>query len=476
MKSFNLRVVVQLSYATVLSSILVGCSLAPVYERPDLPVSKTWPDQRLANERNSPDVTASEIDWKEFFIDQNLSQVIQIALNNNRDLRVAALNIDRARALYGVQGADRLPSVGVGTSGARQRTPADLNDKGFSDVTSTYSAGIGITSFELDFFGRIKNLSQAALERYIATDEARRSAQIALISEVAMRYQALAADHRLWQLANNTLSTRLDSHARQQSLLEQGASSELDLRQSESLLEAARVALAQQTRQRAVDQNALRLLVGATIDPSLLPSGMSDALPAMLADIPVGLPSDLISTRPDIRQHEAILRSENASIGAARAAFFPRISLTGSLGTSSSELSGLFEAGSRSWSFLPQVSLPIFDVGRNRANLNVAKADRDIAIAEYEKSIQIAFREVADALAGTDTLKEELRASTAQERAERVRYVLSKQRYESGYASYLEFLDAQRSLFAIQQKTIVTELAEMQNKIGLYKALGGGWK
>lgn len=476
MSQSNLRSVVRLSYVAIVASFLTGCSLAPVYERPSIPVSTTWPENLSGNGKTSTEIVASDIGWADFFIDPKLRQVIQIALDNNRDLRVAALNIERARALYRIQRADQLPTFGASASGARQRTPADLNDKGFSDVTSSYSAGIGVTSFELDFFGRVKNLSQAALERYVATDEARQTAQIALIAEVAMRYQAVAANNRLWQLASNTVDTRVESYSRQQALLEQGASSEYDLRQSESLLEAARVALAQQTRQRAVDQNALTLLVGRSVDSSLLPNAADIILPTILAKIPAGLPSDLLSSRPDIRQREALLRSENASIGAARAAFFPRISLTGSLGTSSSELSGLFDSGSRAWSFLPQISVPIFDAGRNRANLNVAKADRDIAIAEYEKSIQIAFREVADALAGTDTLKEELRASIAQEKAEQIRYVLSKQRYESGYASYLEFLDAQRALFSVQQRKIVTELAEVQNRIGLYKALGGGLK
>ncbi len=474
MNSPTLQRAIRLASAATIVAILSGCSLAPTYQRPEPPVPATYPD--IGSRIDTfPNQRITDLNWQSFVLDQKLQQVIQQALNNNRDLRIAILNIDRARALYRVQSAERLPTVAIGASGNRQRTPADLNTTGASDIGSVYSAGVGITAFELDFFGRVKNLSQSALERYLATEEARRSAHIALIAEVAMRYQAVSADQQLVQLASRTLDSRNDSHARQQNLFELGAISEYDLRQSESLLEAARVSLAQQTRQLAIDNNALTLLVGSAIDTSLLPDSSASAEQIMLADVPVGLPSDLLTSRPDIRQREAILRAENANIGVARAAFFPRITLTGSLGTASAELSGLFDSGSRVWSFLPQLSLPIFDAGRNRAGLTVATANRDIAIAEYEKAIQLAFREVADALAGVDTYKMELSASKAQERAEQTRFTLAQQRYDSGYASYLELLDAQRALFAVQQRSIITEYAARQNRIALYKALGGGW-
>jgi len=321
----------------------------------------------------------------------------------------------------------------------------------------------------------VRNMSQAAYDRYAATEEAQRTAQISLIAEVASVYEAILADERLLALSQQTLASRQDSHQRQMQLREQGASSEYDLRQSESLLQAARVAVAQATRQRALDENALTVLSGRTLPAHLLPAQGAAWDSKAMAELPAGLPSELLAARPDIRRQEALLRAANANIGVARAAFFPRITLTGAFGSTSNELSGLFDSGSRSWSFLPQISLPIFDGGRNRANLNVAKADKDIAIAQYDKTIQVAFREVADALAGRATLSDELGAVRAQESAEQVRYELARQRYEGGQSSYLEYLDAQRSLFSAQQQTIRTSLAELQNRIGLYKALGGGW-
>jgi multidrug efflux system outer membrane protein len=419
---------------------------------------------------------AHDIAWQDFFQDDKLKQVIAIALEHNRDLRVATLNIERARALYQVQSASQLPTLNAGLSGARQRVPDQVAPGGKGGVTSAYTAGVGVTAFELDLFGSVRNMSAAELERYAATEEAQRAAQISLVAEVASVYEAVLADERLLALSQQTLSSRSESHQRQIQLREQGASSEYDLRQSESLLQAAKVALAQATRQRALDENALTVLTGRSLPAGLLPSHGAEWDSQIMADLPAGLPSELLAARPDIRAQEALLRAANANIGVARAAFFPRITLTGALGSSSNELSGLFDSGSRAWSFLPQITLPIFDAGRNRANLNVAKADKDIAIAQYDKTIQVAFREVADALAGRATLGDELRAVQAQEQAEQVRYKLAKLRYEGGESSYLEYLDAQRALFGAQQQSIRTSLAELQNRIGLYKALGGGWQ
>jgi multidrug efflux system outer membrane protein len=455
--------------------LLSACSLAPTYERPALPVAATYPAALASGGTEAGQQAAHDIRWQDFFQDQRLKQAIGLALEHNRDLRVAVLNIERARSLYQVQAADRLPTVNAGLSGARQRVPDQLAPGGQGGVSSSYSAGVGVTAFELDLFGRVRNLSAAALERYLSTEDAQRATQISLVAEVATVYEAVLADDRLLALSRQTLASRTESHERQIQLREQGASSEYDLRQSESLLEAARVALAQNRRQRALDENALTVLVGRTLPPELLPADGAGWDSRIMADLPAGLPSDLLAARPDIRRQEALLRAANADIGVARAAFFPRITLTGAFGSSSSELSGLFESGTRSWSFLPQISVPIFDGGRNRANLGVAKADRDIAVAQYDKTIQAAFREVADALAGRATLGEELRAVRAQENAEQVRYDLARQRYDSGQSSYLEVLDAQRSLFSAQQQTIRTGLAELQNRIGLYKALGGGW-
>ncbi|MYM23846.1 efflux transporter outer membrane subunit [Duganella sp. FT135W] len=454
--------------------LLSACSLAPVYERPASPVAADWP-AAVAPAVQAGDTAAHEIRWQDFFQDQRLKQTIGLALEHNRDLRVAILNIERARSLYQVQAADRLPTLNAGLSGARQRVPDLVAPGGHGGVSSSYTAGVGVTAFELDLFGRVRNLSEAALDRYAATEEARRAAQISLVAEVATVYEAVLADNRLLELSQQTLASRTESHQRQLQMREQGASSEFDLRQSESLLEAAKIALAQTTRQRALDENALTVLVGRNLPAELLPAPGTHWDSKVMNELPAGLPSGLLAARPDIRRQEALLRAANANIGVARAAFFPRISLTGAFGSSSNELSGLFDSGSRAWSFLPQISLPLFDGGRNQANLGAVKADRDIAVAQYDKTIQVAFREVADALAGRATLGEELRAVQAQEAAEQVRYNLARQRYDGGQSSYLEYLDAQRSLFAVQQQTIRTSLAERQNRIGLYKALGGGW-
>lgn len=452
--------------------ILSACSLAPTYERPALPVATAYPAAAASDTNIS---AAHDIRWQDFFQDEKLKQLIAITLDHNRDLRIATLNIERARALYQVQSADRLPTLNAGLSGARQRVPDQVAPGGNGGISSSYTAGVGVTAFELDLFGRVRNLSKAALERFAATEEAQRAVQISLVAEAAMLYEAVLADERLLALSRQTLASRSESHQRQIQLRDQGASSEFDLRQSESLLEAAKVALAQATRQRALDENALTVLAGRTLPAELLPTAGAIWDSNVMADLPAGLPSELIAARPDIRSQEALLRASNANIGVARAAFFPRITLTGAFGSSSNELSGLFDAGTRSWSFMPQVSLPIFDGGRNQANLNLAKTDKDIAIAQYEKTIQVAFREVADALAGRATLADELRAVRAQESAEQARYELARLRYEGGQSSYLEYLDAQRSLFGAQQQTIRTSLAELQNRIGLYKALGGGW-
>jgi multidrug efflux system outer membrane protein len=461
--------------ALMFLSALSGCSLAPVYQRPALPVPDTWPEAIPAMD-DSLFAGRANLPWEDFFQDPQLRRVIQLALDNNRDLRVAVLNIQKASALYGISTAERLPNLVGDASGGRQRIPGDLSPNGQEKVSNLYGAGLGLTAFELDFFGRVRSLSESALERYMATEEAGRSAQIILLAKVASTYEAVIAGKRLEDLGRRTLDSRRDSYARQGQLKEQGASSEYDLRQSQTLLEAATATLAQQTRQRLQDENALALLVGVRLDESLFPRLDPSAARTVVGDVPAGLPSDLLEARPDIRQREALLRAMNANIGAARAAFFPRIVLTGSLGTSSTELSGLFSSGSQAWGFMPHLSLPIFDGGRNRANLDAAEADRDIAVAEYEKSIQNAFREVADALAGRVTLSQELDAVQAREQAERVRLDLSKQRYELGYSSYLEYLDAQRDLFQVQQQLVFTGLAQLQNRIFLYKALGGGWQ
>lgn len=469
-------------------ALLAGCSMIPKYERPAAPIAAEWPASSWMAESaqapagtgpaaaTAPAVPAADIEWQSFFSDLKLRQLIEAALRNNRDLRIAVLNIEQARAQFQIRRADQFPTVNAGLSGSRQ-PKADGN--GDSSITSTYSAGLLVTSYELDFFGRVASLKEAALAQYLATEEGRKTTQISLIAAVANTYLSLLADEELLRITQQTLATREESFKLSKLRFDNGVTSELDFRQAESLTEAARVSLAQLVRQRALDQNALTLLLGQPLTGDLavaLPAGKGLADAPIMVDVPAGLPSDLLTRRPDIRQAEQQLLAANADIGAARAAFFPRISLTASAGSASSHLSGLFKSGSYGWTLAPQLLLPIFDAGRNRAGLDSANAGRDIAVAQYEKSIQTAFREVSDALAGRATLGEQLRAQQAQANAEATRFRLADLRYQNGVASYLDLLDAQRSLFAAQQAVVQTRLAQLQSQVTLYKTLGGGWK
>ena len=454
----------------VLAMSLAGCmSLAPKYERPAAPVAPAFPEMPKAGSAPAAAVATeapATIAWERFFPDARLRGVIGQALNNNRDLRVAIANIEQARAQYRIQRADRLPTVGLGVSGSRQTTGED------QPINSLYQSGLSVTSFELDLFGRVRNLSQAALAQFLATEEARKSAQISLISSVANVYLQLLADEELLAITQQTLGTRQESLRLTQLRFDNGVASRFELQQARSLVETALATLAQQQRQRAQDINLLTLLVGAPVEP--VPQGATLAS-TELPDLPAGLPSDLLANRPDIRSAEQQLIAANANIGAARANFFPRITLTGSVGSASTELSGLFKSGSYGWSFAPQAILPIFDYGRNTAVLGSARAQRDIAVAQYEQSIQTAFREVADALAGQSTFSEQLRAQRAVAEAEADRFNLADLRYRNGAASYLELLDAQRALFQAQQAAVQANLQRLQNQVTLYSVLGGGW-
>jgi outer membrane protein, multidrug efflux system len=441
---------------------LAGCmSLAPKYERPAAPVEASFTVPAASGE------APAEMGWQRFFTDERLRQLIELALKNNRDLRVAVANIEQARAQFQVRRADQLPTVGAGISGSR--TPGE-NDS----IKSSYSAGLAVSAFELDLFGRVRSLTQAAQAQYLATEEARKGVHISLVASVANAYLATLADEELLALTQQTLAARSESLKLTQLKFDNGVVSKLDLQQAQSLVDTARVVLAQQQRQRALDGNALVLLVGQPLPPSLAP-GATLAQTA-LPELPAGLPSALLAVRPDLRAAEQQLIGANANIGAARAAFFPRISLTGGVGSASSELSGLFKGGSWGWTFAPQALLPIFDHGRNSANLGSAKAGRDAALAQYEKAIQVAFREVSDALAGQATFGEQLRAQRAVAEAEGERFKLSDLRYRNGAASYLDLLDAQRSLFGAQQAAVQANLQRLQNQVTLYRVLGGGWK
>lgn len=451
-----------------------GCmTLIPDYLRPAAPVPAAFPQAAASAEAAAPQADA--IAWRDYFADARLRELIDLALKNNRDLRVAALNIEKARAQYGIQRADLFPSIAASGSQTAQRLPAELSRDGESSTTTRqYSATVGFSAYELDFFGRIRSLNAQALEQYLGTEEARRSAQISLVAEVANAWLLLAADRERMALARNTYETRQKSYELTRRSVEAGVGSALDLRQAQTLQETARADAARYSALVAQDQNALALVVGAPVPVELMPDTLGDTV-SSVADLPAGVPSEVLTRRPDILQAERQLRAANASIGAARAAFFPRITLTASAGTASGSLDGLFEAGSGTWSFIPQISLPIFEAGRLTASLEAAKVQREITVAQYEKAIQGAFREVADALAERATLTEQLDARRKLVEATAEGFKLSDARYKAGIDSYLGLLDAQRTLYGAELELIGVRLSEAANRVALYKALGGGW-
>lgn len=449
-----------------LALALAGCtSFIPTYERPAAPVAGTFPAELMPAGASGP--AAADIDWQRFFTDPRLRALINLALVNNRDLRIAVLNIEQARAAYGVRRADALPSVGAGVTASRQPGAT-------GGLANSFAVGVQVTGYELDFFGRVKSLSEAALAQYLATAEARKTVQIALIGAVATTHIGLVADDELLRVTRETLQTREESLRLTKLKFDAGATSELDYRQAEQLYEAARATLAQTQRQRALDQNALVLLIGQPL-PADLPAALPLTAPQVSADLPAGLPSDLLERRPDLRAAEQQLRSADANIGAARAAFFPRIALTANAGTASTALSGLFKGGTFAITGTASLLQPIFDAGRNQANLDVAKVNRELVVAQYERAVQTAFREVADSLAGRATLGEQLRATAAQANAAQVTYRLADLRYRNGASSFLEVLDAQRAVFAAQLGTVQVQAQQSQNLVTLYKVLGGGW-
>ena len=415
--------------------------------------------------------TAADIPWREFFVDERLQQVIELALANNRDLRVAALNIERTQALYRIQRAELLPTVDARGTFSKERVPGILSQSGQPATVELYNVNLGVSSWEIDLFGRIRNLKDAALEQYLATEQARASAQITLVSAVANTYLTLAADRENLKLAQSTLETQQATYEMIRRRAEVGASSDLDLRQAQTRVDAARVDIARYTGQVALDENALTLLVGSPVPSGLLPVELGEV--AALKDFTPGLPSEVLQRRPDILQAESQLRAAHANIGAARAALFPRITLTTSIGTTSDQLSGLFTSGSGTWAFVPQIVVPIFDA-RSWAAYDVTKVDREIALAQYEKAIQAAFREVADALAQRGTLGDQMEAQQSLVEASADGYRLSDARFTRGIDSYLRVLDAQRSLYGAQQGLIAIRLARLTNLVTLYKVLGGG--
>ncbi|MDA8520252.1 AdeC/AdeK/OprM family multidrug efflux complex outer membrane factor [Acidovorax sp. NCPPB 4044] len=451
--------------------VLAGCAnLAPTYERPAAPVPQQYPAG------GAPEASGglSAVSWQDFFEDARLRSLVALALANNRDLRVAVLNIEKARAQYRIQDAARLPAVNATGSGTGARTPASVSGTGSAVTSHQYSASLGISAYELDLFGRVRNLGTQALEQYLSTEQARRSTQISLIAEVASAYLTWSADVERLALAQETLRTQGETFALTQRRFELGSASALTLRQVQTSVDSARVDVARYTGQIAQDRNALALLLGTPVPDDLAPRPLGeqpDALPALSA----GLPSELLLRRPDLLQAEHELKAATANIGVARAAFYPRISLTASAGSSSAELSGLFKGGSGAWSFIPQISLPIFDAGSNQAGLDSAVASRDIALAQYDKAIQTAFKEVADALVLRDTLVQQLDAQNSLVQASGDALALSDARFTRGVDSYLDVLDAQRTWYSARQTLITTRLSSLNNGVTLYKALGGGW-
>ncbi|AZD06784.1 Multidrug efflux system, outer membrane factor lipoprotein OprM [Pseudomonas chlororaphis] len=457
----------------ITAAVLSGCSLIPDYQQPQAPVAAQYPQGPAYSPAEAANQAAAEQGWRQFFHDPALQQLIQTALVNNRDLRVAALNIDAYAAQYQIQRADLFPAISANGSGSRQRTPARMSQTGEAAISSQYSATLGVSAYELDLFGRVRSLSEQALQTYFSSEEARRSTQISLVASVANAYLTWQADKELLKLTQDTLAAYEESYRLTSRSNEVGVASALDLSQARTSVENARVQLARYTRQVAQDENSLTLLLGTSI-PANLPSPQPLSAD-LLSELPAGLPSELLQRRPDILAAEHNLKAANASIGAARAAFFPSISLTANAGTLSPDMGGLFKGGSGTWSFAPQINIPIFNAGSLRASLDYSKIQKDINVAQYEKSIQTAFQEVSDGLAARQTYNQQLQAQRDFVNANQDYYRLAERRYRIGVDSNLTFLDAQRSLFSAQQALITDRLAQLTSEVNLYKALGGGW-
>ncbi|HLU03094.1 MAG TPA: efflux transporter outer membrane subunit [Advenella sp.] len=465
--------------ALLMSGLTACVNLAPDYRQPAAPVAGAWP-QNPAADASSAQAGTNDLDWLTFFTDARLRDVVRLGLQHNRDLRIATLNIERARAQYGIARADGLPAIGVDAQASRSRTPAGIANSGETTLSSRYTVDLGLTSYEIDFFGKIRNLKTAALQRYLAAQEARRSAQISLVSEIAAAWLQLEATGQQLALARQTLANQQKSHDLIRRSHALGAESGLTLAQSQTTVDAARVKVAEYETQQAQESNALTLLTGAPVPASLLPAAdfaLQARTATRLVMPPAGLPSSVLQQRPDILAAEYDLIAAHADIGAARAAFFPSIALLGSAGTASSSLSGLFNGGTLAWSIAPSLRLPIFDGGANRANLDLTTAQKDILLATYEKAIQTAFREVADALAVRATIAARLQSQQSLVASTYRSFQLSNALFTRGGGSgFLEVLDAQRAYYAAQQDMITLRLLEQLNRLALFKTLGGGWQ
>ncbi len=467
---------------------LSACTMEPHYSRPAAPVAPTW-NGNAAGAADKTDV--ADLGWRQFFPDPVLQRLIALALANNRDLRVAILNVQAAQAQYRIQRADLFPTVSATGLEEVEKYPAGVLG-GTTGGASTgsggagtpvpggttfrfFEVGVGFTSYELDLFGKIRSLNHAALEQYFASAETRRSSQLTLVAEVASAYLAILADETILKVTRETLDSQTASYDLTKKSLDAGTTTAVALRQAAQTVDTARANLAEYTRQAEQDRNALMILIGVPIPEDIVFSTDINAQ-TMSADLPVGVPSEVLARRPDVLAAEHQLVSANADIGAARAAFFPSITLTGNYGTASTQLSGLFKKGSSAWTFSPQISVPIFAGGANVANLDLSKIEKNVYIAQYEKTLQSAFREVDDALAARGTLDEQLAAQRALLDDSSEAYRLADMRFRNGIDSFLPVLDAQRGLYSAQQAVVGLELQRLQNMATLYKALGGGMR
>lgn len=462
-----------LTLAAAVTLALAGCTMAPRYERPAAPVADTWPTGAAYDPAQAGETTAADVPWREFIREPKLQKVIELALASNRDLRSALANIQAARAQYRIQRADLLPWINGDISGTRAKNVNQFGGTGAPIETEFYTASVGLSAFEIDLFGRVRSLSRAALESYLATEQAARATRISLIAETASAYLTFAADSSQLELSRRTVESAQRTMEVTRKRLEAGVSSRLDVRQAETVYQQARADLASTTALIAQDRNALELLTGSRLPDELLPTELPDNHD-WLADVPAGLSSSVLLSRPDVLQAEHQLKSANANIGAARAAFFPRLSLTASTGLASTELSDLFSDGASIWSVGPSLTLPIFNGGANVANLQYANAQRELYVSQYELAIQTAFKEVADALAVRGTIQDQLDAQRALVDAAADSYQLAEARYTKGVDTFLNALDAQRILYNAEKSLVSARLTASDNIVTLYRVLGGG--
>lgn len=465
----------RLKLTTAMASLaLAGCTstMAPEYVRPTTLTPEVWPQPATQSDAmQQPEI----VRWDDLFSDPKLRRIVKMALENNQDLIQATLNVEKSKAQFQIQRSELAPKIGMQVSGESGRTPGSISETGEAYTSHTYQAGLGIVSWEIDLFGRLRSLKDQAKHQYIATEAAQRAAKLSLIAEVALTYVKLAADSEQLNVSQETIQRLREAYELQADLQATGTTSDLELNQALGELEASRDDALALESDVARDKSTLELLVGAPLDKELLKTDpINSIMPS--SNIASGLPSDLLQSRPDIYSAEQLLIGANANIGAARAAFFPSISLTGGFGRASDSLDNLFSGVNRTWSVIPQVNLPIFTSGQLSSALKVAEVDRDIAISRYQKSIQVAFKEVSDGLSVRSKIDDRISAQQARLQAAERAYTLTKQRYESGVTRYLEVLDSQRTLYTAQRSMISTQLIKHENSILMFKALGGDWR